>query len=118
MIYRRVVFLFFFFFFLIIRRPPRSTLSLHDALPIWPRLCGRRRGPHHGHSGARDRRFRDRKSTRLNSSHTVISYAVFCLKKKNICHIKSIKNIKILPVQLPSFYFLSCFLTYESTPIY
>src|SRR5690349_23413136 len=65
------------------------TLSLHDALPIspdrrTPRGSGRlsprsRRGPHCG-----GRRSRDRKSTRLNSSHVEISYAVFCLKKKNI----------------------------------
>src|SRR5437588_1901004 len=63
-----------------------SPLSLHDALPISQSpipsvgcansqsraaLCGR------------DWRLRGRKSTRLNSSHTVISYAVFCLKKKN-----------------------------------
>src|SRR5438034_5888243 len=57
------------------------TLSLHDALPI----CRRHRDhEHHAHGGRgadpRDRQ--DRKSTRLNSSHTVSSYAVFCLKKK------------------------------------
>src|SRR5437763_5416325 len=58
------------------------TLSLHDALPIWHvrhvrHARGRRVGPLlHG------LRARDRKSTRLNSSHRCISYAVFCLKKK------------------------------------
>src|SRR5207245_10582814 len=58
------------------------TLSLHDALPISERQGfrlrdrrGRRRGPQRG-------RDLDRKSTRLNSSHGSISYAVFCLKKK------------------------------------
>src|ERR1035437_10667840 len=55
------------------------TLSLHDALPIWnsPTCCSYRTGPDVGQplSG-------DRKSTRLNSSHANISYAVFCLKKK------------------------------------
>src|SRR5947209_10613708 len=63
------------------------TLSLHDALPIWwPARrawwanCG-------GWGGVRGRAFpppaaQDRKSTRLNSSHANISYAVFCLKKK------------------------------------
>src|ERR1039457_7602494 len=57
------------------------TLSLHDALPIWlpgdavERQGARRRG-HPGVVGT------DRKSTRLNSSHLVISYAVSCLKKK------------------------------------
>src|SRR5437588_9687515 len=59
------------------------TLSLHDALPISPRCrvnrpCARRS------TGATtcSLKTRDRKSTRLNSSHTVISYAAFCLKKK------------------------------------
>src|SRR2546430_12331118 len=58
------------------------TLSLHDALPISraPRRRARRehRTPVPRHCGART----DRKSTRLNSSHSQISYAVFCLKKK------------------------------------
>src|SRR5438445_3985702 len=69
-------------------------LSLHDALPIYSARAGDRgRGPHHpvddprlaadlGHDPARDKRHEDRKSTRLNSSHANISYAVFCLKKK------------------------------------
>src|SRR3712207_7858673 len=70
------------------------TLSLHDALPIYrhlPRVPARRPLPQgaervgpalerlHGHAAGRDR-----KSTRLNSSHANISYAVFCLKKKTI----------------------------------
>src|SRR5438445_2998387 len=61
------------------------TLSLHDALPI----CGAPRRPSGTASGDRPTRGRlrsrvgrDRKSTRLNSSHANISYAVFCLKKK------------------------------------
>src|SRR5689334_23831187 len=59
------------------------TLSLHDALPIGaqqprpPVLAVHPGGHHVGVGGA------DRKSTRLNSSHSSISYAVFCLKKKN-----------------------------------
>src|SRR5204863_6967489 len=68
------------------RRPPRSTLHsfLHDALPIC-RRDGRAFRPEPEHGAARRRRAapaRDRKSTRLNSSHVEISYAVFCLKKK------------------------------------
>src|SRR2546426_3579211 len=88
---------FFFFFFLMIRRPPRSTLfpyttlfrsscrNDHIVIPIGKgtaelqqqdngqRCCG----------WAEVANFLlDRKSTRLNSSHLVISYAVFCLKKK------------------------------------
>src|SRR5690606_40679994 len=83
------------------------TLSLHDALPIWcrpfpprsargpcprsrgspvpppPRPRGIRGGRRCG-SGRRTPHRRDRKSTRLNSSHVKISYAVFCLKKKNV----------------------------------
>src|SRR2546427_12015695 len=82
----------FFFFFLMIRRPPRSTLFPYTTLF---RSLGRGRdrpavdrslleiGDHatlaHHHAG---QRVGDRKSTRLNSSHSQISYAVFCLKKK------------------------------------
>src|SRR2546427_4313626 len=82
-----------FFFFLMIRRPPRSTLFPYttlfrsvivenfrggDAVPVYRRFRDRGRLapdglPYHA---------RDRKSTRLNSSHSQISYAVFCLKKK------------------------------------
>src|SRR5256885_6604434 len=71
----------FFFFFLMIRRPPRSTLFPYTTLfrststTCRPkRLCTRR--------GSTPISWEDRKSTRLNSSHLVISYAVFCLKKK------------------------------------
>src|SRR5574337_1508492 len=69
---------FLFFFFLMIRRPPRSTLFPYTTLfRSWcpadrTRRCG----------WATRRRRADRKSTRLNSSHHSISYAVFCLKKK------------------------------------
>src|SRR2546430_15737083 len=79
-----------FFFFNDTATTEIYTLSLHDALPIWPRC---RRWPPAirccGHGSARDFPCgspgnQDRKSTRLNSSHSQISYAVFCLKKKNI----------------------------------
>src|SRR5258708_30875971 len=73
------------------------TLSLHDALPICPAIVSLsrrarfRRWLHNQgdvaridrHSG-RSADFLDRKSTRLNSSHQIISYAVFCLKKKKM----------------------------------
>src|SRR2546430_16050104 len=94
------ILLFVFFFFLMIRRPPRSTLFPYTTLfrSIWVRQSslgrlwndlGSHACLHH-----RNRRpgtttqerisgRRDRKSTRLNSSHSQISYAVFCLKKKN-----------------------------------
>src|SRR5438034_8753864 len=74
----------FLFFFLMIRRPPRSTLFPYTTLF---RSCAPRRDAvDHAHQGLANERVhagaQDRKSTRLNSSHTVISYAVFCLKKK------------------------------------
>src|SRR6202049_5243803 len=60
------------------------TLSLHDALPISiPASAGSRGFRQSIVDPAPARRRRDRKSTRLNSSHTDISYAVFCLKNKN-----------------------------------
>src|SRR5215813_8123401 len=80
-----------FFFFLMIRRPPRSTLFPYTTLF---RSAGRRRrwSPQ-AWPGARRRAPRaDRKSTRLNSSHVRISYAVFCLKKKNQMHKASPSN--------------------------
>src|SRR5436190_11720364 len=82
---------FFFFFFLLIRRPPRSTLFPYTTL-FRSSSCRRSlrilnaRVPAKlaiDHRGPRVEHVLDRKSTRLNSSHTVISYAVFCLKKKN-----------------------------------
>src|SRR3712207_7473831 len=89
----------FFFFFNDTATTEIYTLSLHDALPILQRLgreeeardaydAGIRQAEKYGHSGmAKELRLaivqlRDRKSTRLNSSHANISYAVFCLKKK------------------------------------
>src|SRR5256885_7976354 len=85
------LFSFLFFFFLMIRRPPRSTLFPYTTLfrsvvqryTTWFRQIFMESG---SAAAARRERTRpliaDRKSTRLNSSHLVISYAVFCLKKK------------------------------------
>src|SRR6266498_5462010 len=75
---------FFFFFFNDTATTEIYTLSLHDALPDLDvgrhdALTRPSRAPAR-REGDRDRR--DRKSTRLNSSHVRISYAVFCLKKK------------------------------------
>src|SRR6266508_6427569 len=70
---------FFFFFFNDTATTEIYTLSLHDALPICPR-CWRCWYRPWSPSPWRS----DRKSTRLNSSHVAISYAVFCLKKKKI----------------------------------
>src|SRR5436190_20988156 len=74
-------FYFFCFFFLMIRRPPRSTLFPYTTLfrSSWSCIASASRG---GNFRRRSDVREDRKSTRLNSSHTVISYAVFCLKKK------------------------------------
>src|SRR6267378_7568254 len=69
-------------FLLMIRRPPRSTLFPYTTL-FRSRTRSASRPPR-ASTGFRPRasRVRDRKSTRLNSSHVEISYAVFCLKKK------------------------------------
>src|SRR5690348_17794081 len=73
----------FFFFFNDTATTEIYTLSLHDALPIWqPAQPGHRGGVDRAQNRARGRVGADRKSTRLNSSHPSISYAVFCLKKK------------------------------------
>src|SRR5258708_34675908 len=76
---------FSFFFFNDTATTEIYTLSLHDALPI----SVNRFGPNADHfsetlsrASGRSREQQDRKSTRLNSSHQIISYAVFCLKKK------------------------------------
>src|SRR5947207_6536970 len=97
----------FFFFFKDPATTEIYTLSLHDALPIWVEARAEQR-----HAAGLLEAFlicplpavfdtanyepldvaKDRKSTRLNSSHTVISYAVFCLKKKKK---KTINNTEI-----------------------
>src|SRR5438067_11212214 len=88
---------FFFFFFLMIRRPPRSTLFPYTTLfrsnqiqiltsrDLASRVVdklGLANDHEFNDAGALDTLAPDRKSTRLNSSHVSISYAVFCLKKK------------------------------------
>src|SRR5687768_18459092 len=76
---------FFFFFFLMIRRPPRSTLFPYTTLFRSPLVLLGIRAAVFRYSPAAVivlAGFLDRKSTRLNSSHGYISYAVFCLKKK------------------------------------
>src|SRR6202047_5598747 len=70
----------FFFFFNDTATTEIYTLSLHDALPIYSRRIWSGRSGRHGRYSECE--YRDRKSTRLNSSHRTISYAVFCLKKK------------------------------------
>src|SRR5438309_5241193 len=94
----------YYLFFLMIRRPPRSTLfpytTLFRSMSIGAVLLA---------GGAKDKRsslpngkilIQDRKSTRLNSSHSSISYAVFCLKKKNLIahryHQKLHRNTKLV----------------------
>src|SRR5438105_14082829 len=85
--------IFFFFFFNDTATTEIYTLSLHDALPIcvagWQRGHRRqdRRAGCRGGDG-------DRKSTRLNSSHEWISYAVFCLKKKKKTRSKALKDTR------------------------
>src|SRR3984957_20792392 len=76
------------FFFLMIRRPPRSTLFPYTTL-FRSRQSGRSRHGARSTDCCRKEKRRDRKSTRLNSSHVKISYAVFCLKKKQKTRRKS-----------------------------
>src|SRR5712664_4339961 len=84
--------LFFCFFFLMIRRPPRSTLFPYTTL--FRSRPGAGLAAYAGAARAAVHGDRDRKSTRLNSSHDQISYAVFCLKKKkkNMITITSINK--------------------------
>src|SRR5438132_9101160 len=89
---------FSFFFFNDAATTEIYTLSLHDALPIFfPRARSRTcRGPLSNLPASHV--LPDRKSTRLNSSHTVISYAVFCLKKKKNRTIAKPCTVKIIAV--------------------
>src|SRR3989449_6479057 len=99
-----------------IRRPPRSTLFPYTTLFRSRDGGGRGRAPHRGrdgpggvradpqargragagggHAADATRASRDRKSTRLNSSHGYISYAVFCLKKKKMRINREIMSVK------------------------
>src|SRR5438034_7166754 len=105
----RLCLLFFLFFFNDTATTEIYTLSLHDALPICDRQAQQPPVPAPPppfvaqQERARDegdgKPAQDRKSTRLNSSHTVISYAVFCLKKKkNNCK-KTIRNNEVQPAR-------------------
>src|SRR3712207_8196888 len=104
--------MFFVFFFLMIRRPPRSTLfpytTLFRSLSSAGLSCVLASGEEsRAQVAARARRLgldtaavefvpgRDRKSTRLNSSHANISYAVFCLKKKKTNNMKQYSNTQV-----------------------
>src|SRR2546430_17230618 len=87
----RVSVCYILFFFLMIRRPPRSTLFPYTTLfrsVVRPesRRSGRAIADHHRAPLVAEVDRQDRKSTRLNSSHSQISYAVFCLKKKKQSH--------------------------------
>src|SRR5258708_29850169 len=101
--------MFVFFFFNDTATTEIYTLSLHDALPIYvyqgrkgrcrgrvPRAAGpltpMQACSAGSRSGRRRARVTDRKSTRLNSSHQIISYAVFCLKKKKNTKRRSTKE--------------------------
>src|SRR5438309_5447520 len=97
--------LFFFFFFLMIRRPPRSTLFPYTTLfrsvvglPANGNAAGAIDCLGHDPPFGPDRVYGDRKSTRLNSSHSSISYAVFCLKKKKKTKTNTVNENKIDPI--------------------
>src|SRR2546428_10322401 len=103
---------FSFFFFLMIRRPPRSTLfpytTLFRSADLSQEVCRRvrkvaleervRLTPVRCDAAALPFRSGDRKSTRLNSSHDQISYAVFCLKKKKkLQSVSTSRKSSVLP---------------------
>src|SRR5438309_6231671 len=102
-----------FFFFLMIRRPPRSTLFPYTTLfRSGPVVRAEVRSGEVWNQGgpvpdARDAAS-DRKSTRLNSSHSSISYAVFCLKKKKktkkLCTTKEYNDYNKRPVNQTAIY--------------
>src|SRR6266508_5786145 len=96
-----VVSFLFFFFFLMLRRPPRSTLFPYTTLfrSSVARLGGLL--PHPAVRLALEHATEDRKSTRLNSSHVAISYAVFCSKKKTVHRITFRTEQKHNHIQLP-----------------
>src|SRR6266566_7068922 len=99
------IYQYFLFFFLMIRRPPRFTLfpytTLFRSLPCL--RCPARRSAANPVSS---RQGKDRKSTRLYSSHLVISYAVFCLKKKiqnnDVMYAMDIRNLHYVLYSLSS----------------
>src|SRR5438094_7554533 len=99
----------YLFFFLMIRRPPRSTLFPYTTLFRSIDAVRDRRAAHQLRPARSDHRDRpealqvDRKSTRLNSSHRTISYAVFCLKKKkkNNINIEKIDGLARPPEDRP-----------------
>src|SRR3712207_7897638 len=100
------------FFFLMIRRPPRSTLfpytTLFRSIGITSFPPGTSIALHTHNTieqvtiieGEGEAEMKDRKSTRLNSSHANISYAVFCLKKKK----KSLSSLQLTKLQKPKSY--------------
>src|SRR5439155_24102049 len=118
-------YLYFHFFFTDTANTEIYTLSLHDALPIYLLRVGEllehdfleRRECSLGIGLAQaaaisdltgelrlgKRHRTDRKSTRLNSSHVAISYAVFCLKKKNIKSLRSTERLRTAPSTLEPF---------------
>src|SRR2546426_8801599 len=88
-----------------IRRPPRSTLFPYTTLFRSPYEATKRAGERLVEAYALSGRHAvivhpDRKSTRLNSSHLVISYAVFCLKKKNTFQVRE-KTPQLAPEERP-----------------
>src|SRR3989337_837567 len=90
----------FFFFFLRIRRPPRSTPFPYPTLFRSGPWCWRTASPSRRPAMSRSAPSGDRKSTRLNSSHGSISYAVFCLQQKQstphlqlVCHTALLRQL-------------------------
>src|SRR5438477_2862964 len=106
-----------FFFFNHTSTTEIYTLSLHDALPISDFFDGTAPFLNPADARSDDQRLTermnvDRKSTRLNSSHMSISYAVFCLKKKIICAaLRPLMNVVMIGI------FVSCFVILHLRPV-
>src|SRR2546429_5268929 len=101
------------FFFLMIRRPPRSTLfpytTLFRSLHLHADLAAVQ--VHAKGAGLQQLGIADRKSTRLNSSHGYISYAVFCLKKKKLSNDSAIITSSRLPLDHFDMEYTHCAMT-------
>src|SRR5256885_4136553 len=101
-----------------IRRPPRSTLFPYTTLFRSPGELLRRDSCTR-HWVSPDNRMDvpgDRKSTRLNSSHLVISYAVFCLKKKKIDNALTLDNLQLIPRPQPHTTYARILVPYPALP--
>src|SRR2546429_5685710 len=112
----RVRLRFFFFFFNDTATTEIYTLSLHDALPISAQPREPRGCQSHACASTLSMHEIDRKSTRLNSSHGYISYAVFCLKKKTLIVRDTVRNVSLFATPPSSECSMNCPSHHASRP--